>query len=84
MKKITIALALCAITSSFAMANTMKMPATDSFELLDLDQDGVVSATEAATEPMLANIFAVADTNGDAKLSKEEYSDYLAKVAKKS
>ena len=84
MKKITIALALCAITSNPAMANTMKMPATDSFELLDLDQDGVVTATEVATAPALADIFAIADSNGDAKLSKEEYNDYLAKVAKKS
>ncbi|WP_083704668.1 hypothetical protein [Motiliproteus sp. MSK22-1] len=84
MKQVISTFAIAALTSSVVMAGAMKNQAVESFDVLDLDQDGTVTATEAASHPKLAEVFATIDRNKDSQISKEEYSAYLAEIEKKS
>jgi hypothetical protein len=43
---------------------------------LDVDGDGMLSATEAASVPRLGDGFAEADADADGQLTAEEYSDW--------
>lgn len=47
---------------------------------VDGDKDGNISKTEAASEPAVGQIFDMADTNKDSKLTPDEYKAYVAKA----
>lgn len=47
---------------------------------VDGDKDGNISKTEAASEPAVGQIFDLADTNKDSKLTPDEYKAYVAKA----
>lgn len=44
-----------------------------SFEALDKDRDGVITASEARADPAVAARFAAADKNQDGYLSRAEF-----------
>ncbi len=44
-----------------------------SFEALDKDRDGVITASEARADPSVAARFAAADKNQDGYLSRAEF-----------
>lgn len=48
---------------------------------LDADGDGNLSKTEAGSIPSLAQVFDQADTDGDGKLTPDEYKAYVAKAS---
>ena len=45
-----------------------------SFDSLDKDKDGVITASEARANPAVASRFAAADKNQDGYLSREEFA----------
>lgn len=47
-----------------------------SFDQLDVDRDGMISAFEAEADPKLLEQFRQLDVNGDGRLSAEEYAAY--------
>ncbi len=47
---------------------------------VDGDKDGNISKAEAASEPAVSQIFDMADTNKDNKLTPDEYKAYVAKA----
>src|SRR6267142_6993227 len=49
------------------------------FNALDKNNDGYLSRTEAAKNPMLAKNWKQADKNGDGKLSRTEYLAVMTK-----
>ena len=51
-----------------------------SFRVLDKNNDGYLSRSEAAGNPDLAKRFKEADTNNDGKLSRFEYFKIMAKI----
>ncbi len=83
MKKLVTTLVLCA-ASGLATASNIKTLSVDSFEALDMDQDGIVTLQEAASSASLAGVFAAIDVDGNQQLTREEYRQYLASMAKKS
>ncbi|MCW8886915.1 MAG: EF-hand domain-containing protein [Motiliproteus sp.] len=87
MKKLLTTVAMVVIASSpagVATAGTTEMPKPNLFEMMDIDQDGVISQQEAAEDQSLVNEFTTVDSDGDKKLTKEEYEQYLAQAVKKS
>jgi len=64
-----VALLICAV----AMAADARDPS--SFEALDKDKDGVITASEARADPSVASRFAAADKNQDGYLSRGEYNE---------
>ena len=48
---------------------------TSSFDALDKDKDGVITASEARADPVVASRFAAADKNQDGYLSRSEFND---------
>lgn len=68
-----------------ATAETSAQSATDTatpktWADVDGDKDGNISKTEAAAEPAVRQIFDVADSNKDSKLTPDEYKAYVAKA----
>ncbi len=65
-----------ALVSSAALAQNAAQTtaASNPFDALDTDHDGVLSAQEGQQHPVVANSFAAADKNGDGKLSREEFN----------
>lgn len=53
-------------------------PAKKTWAELDIDKDGNLDKTEAATIPSLQAVFDQADANADGALSGDEYKTYLA------
>ncbi len=71
--------------STTATADTSAQASTDAAKPktwtdVDGDKDGNISKTEAAAEPAVGQIFDVADSNKDSKLTPEEYKAYVAKA----
>lgn len=54
-----------------------------SFEQMDLNHDGFVTADELHDNEMLKQHFTVADSNGDGKLSADEVAKHRADMAAK-
>ena len=83
MKKLVLGLGATALIASVAFAqdssstDRTRMAAADSavFMKLDTDQDGRVSAIEAAGDSKVAAGFSTADTDKDGYLSKAEFSN---------
>jgi hypothetical protein len=46
---------------------------------LDTDKDGAISKAESAANPGLSQIFSQADSDGDGKLTQEEYKAFVVK-----
>lgn len=46
-----------------------------SFDALDKDKDGVITASEARADPAVASRFAAADKNQDGYLSRAEFNE---------
>lgn len=69
---ILIAAALVAGTA-FAGGETM---ASKSFESLDKNADGRITASESVVDKNLAASFATADANSDGAVSKEEFAKW--------
>ncbi len=87
MKKLLTSVALVIATSSpsaLVTGGTTELPQLNLFEMLDIDQDGVISQKEASEDSNLIDMFSKVDSNGDQKLTKEEYEQYLAASVKKS
>ena len=57
-------------------AITPAAPAEVSFEQLDTDADGYVSKTDIPVEHELSLQFAIADSNQDSRLSRDEFDAY--------
>ena len=65
-----------AIIFASALFSSAALAAAPAFEEVDSDNDGVISAAEAALVEGLD--MTIADVNGDGMLSKEEYSKAAA------
>ena len=65
------ALLSAALVSTAALAQDA---ASNPFDALDADHDGVLNTQEGQQHPVVANSFAAADKNGDGKLSREEFN----------
>jgi hypothetical protein len=53
-------------------------PEKKNWSDLDVDKNGTLSATEAASVQNLSSVFAKADANADGELTQDEYKAYLA------
>jgi Ca2+-binding EF-hand superfamily protein len=71
----TLAIGACALvvamTASRAHAADQGQP---TFDALDKDKDGVITASEARAHPAIASRFAEADKNQDGYLSRAEFN----------
>lgn len=72
-------------STTTATSETPAQAATDAAKPrtwtdVDGDKDGNISKTEAASEPAVGQIFDMADTNKDSKLTPDEYKAYVAKA----
>jgi Ca2+-binding EF-hand superfamily protein len=61
-----------ALFSSVALAQGQS--GSSVFDQFDADRDGNISQSEARANATLAQNFSAADTDGDGKLSKEEFN----------
>lgn len=57
-------------------------PEKKNWSDLDVDKNGTLSATEAASVQNLSSVFAKADANADGELTQDEYKAYLAASGK--
>lgn len=90
--KVTLAIfvtTLLSLTVSAEDKIQVKQIAVDSsatqqvqFSQLDLDKNGLLNEAEVATNKLLHSTFAKVDTNGDATISKDEYSVFMKTVNK--
>jgi len=69
-----------AATTAPAAGATAVAPAKKSWSDVDLDKDGKLTKSEAATVPALGQVFDQADGNADGTLTTDEYKAYVAKV----
>ena len=63
-----------ALVASFAFAAKAVAAEKDQFTQLDADGNGMISADEAAADPMLRQDWAAADVNKDGQLERAEFS----------
>jgi len=61
-----------------ATAQMKGEPQKKNWSDLDIDKNGSLSATEAASVQNLSSVFAKADANADGELTQDEYKAYLA------
>ncbi len=77
-----IKLTLSSITAAFIVLSAGIATAGDyaaTFEQLDKDGNGYITADEAAVRPDLSDGFKTTDTNGDGKLNSAEFSAFEGK-----
>ena len=67
-----------AAQSQPATPATPAEPGKKTWADLDVNKDGNLDKTEAASIPTLEAVFDTADTNADGQLTGEEYKNYLA------
>ena len=65
-------------TTQDATAQMKGEPQKKNWSDLDIDKNGSLSATEAASVSNLSSVFAKADANADGELTQDEYKAYLA------
>lgn len=65
-------------TTQDATAQMKGEPQKKNWSDLDIDKNGSLSATEAASVQNLSSVFAKADANADGELTQDEYKAYLA------
>jgi len=75
MKTLTLIAAALVAGAAFAGGETM---ASKSFESLDKNADGRITASESVVDKNLAANFATADANSDGAVSKEEFAKWQA------
>jgi len=75
MKTITLIAAALVAGTAFAGDETM---ASKSFESLDKNADGRITASESVVDKKLAADFATVDANSDGAVSKEEFTKWQA------
>ena len=69
-------LASLAIVAAVATLRALAAePAQATFDALDKDKDGVITASEARANPAIAARFAAADKNQDGYLSRAEFNE---------
>lgn len=69
---------LLALIGSLALgASALAQDAREasSFDALDKDKDGMITASEARADPGVASRFAAADKNQDGYLSRSEFNE---------
>ena len=69
--RVATALVSAALLSTAALAQDA---ASNPFDALDADHDGMLNAQEGQQHPVVASSFTAADKNGDGKLSREEFN----------
>jgi len=67
-----------------AMGQASGQPQKKNWSDLDVDKNGTLSVTEAASVQSLAKAFTEADANADGQLTQDEYKAYLAANGKGS
>lgn len=67
--------------AAFAADETM---ASKSFESLDKNADGVITASESVADKNLSAEFTTADANSDGAVSKEEFARWQASATPQS
>lgn len=72
--KIEQLLVTSAFVASFAFTANALAGENDQFTQLDADGNGMISAEEAAADPMLSQDWAAADLNKDGQLERAEFS----------
>ena len=60
-----------------AIADAEKVP---EFSIIDVDDDGAISRTEAEAVPEILRIFAMVDKNRDDQLNTSEWSEAIART----
>lgn len=87
MNRLTLLVTTLVLANSAAVnANTTpqaEQPTGPEFEVFDVDNNGVISTHEAVRDALLQSVFKDIDSNGDQKLSKEEYQSYKDAEEKK-
>lgn len=77
-----VSLALAAIAGTagaqMGMGNTSATTSTDGFASYDVNQDGVISRTEAATDSSLRSSWTDLDANRDDQLDEGEFARFEA------
>ena len=71
-----------ATAATGATPATPATPAKKNWSDLDVDKNGTLSLTEAASVQSLSKAFAAADANADGELTQDEYKAYLAASGK--
>ena len=83
LKSMIVGAAALAVAAGSAYAQTKakdgKKDSDPGFNVLDKDNDGAISQSEAAGNPELAKKFKEADKDGDGKLSRTEYLAVMTK-----
>jgi hyperosmotically inducible protein len=73
-------------TQAFAaddMSEVNQSAYSTSFKALDVDNNSILTKTEAKKEKLFAKHFAVADTDNDGTLDEQEYTNYKSKSEQK-
>ena len=73
-------------TQAFAaddMSEVNQSADSKSFKALDVDNNSILTKTEAKKEKLFAKHFAVADTDNDGTLDEQEYTNYKSKSEQK-
>jgi hyperosmotically inducible protein len=79
-------IALTASTQAFALddiSDANQNAYTTAFKALDVNNDGVLTKTEAKNEKLFAKHFALADKNNDGTLDEQEYTNYKSQTEQK-
>jgi hyperosmotically inducible protein len=82
---LAIALSFSTGAYAFGTADDVDQTAyTDSFKALDTDNSGGLSKSEVKSDKLFSRHFAAADTNHDASLDQEEYTNYKTHADQKN
>ena len=63
------------VIAASLLVGACAMAADQSFEALDKDKDGLITASEARADATVASRFAAADKNQDGYLSRAEFNE---------